>query len=1072
MRNLKKFLALVLATLMVVGAMVATTVSAAEADHSDAVELLNRIDVYRGYGDANMGDKDLVTRWHMALFISRVTTGFTNDSAWNTTTNTTPFTDVAANHYLGSIASAYNAGIIEGVGNNKFDPDANIKYQDALTMVVRALGYTNLDYPLGYIAKAQALGLTDGLNELDNKLETAITRGQTAEIIANALFVERKDGTTFVEDVLKLELAEGVIVATKNQNMEGYDLTDAKKNQVRLSDGTVLNASLLLKDGEKVDDLFGLYVKVATNNGFETLVTAIRGESKTLYNYGDETQFRRMEVGYDPVKKWRNSMIKIDGVDYNCSDIDVYTLNDFNTNTGVMQILYRDADGNVVEVEGADKGKILLFNIDGVLCKDVYDAEPDTLTDVTVLRPATAAELAACYRDADAAFTPGQYSNTYCYTKLVSDNTTADNYDGATGWAKQVVDSKFSEMTMFDDDGDGKWDRAIFVPYSIGKYSTTSTTASSSNKVIDFSTDSVKTSSSRTVTTIDGVKLTAWNGSTAMQGVLDSSVTFEGGKPAKGDTIIYTWNPTTGVLKVVENLGTLKKGNVTELNGRGEYVVIDGTRYNYGLVPANLGGFADADVNLAIFSSAIVNQTYEVKFMVAGGYIVEVASVAPVYDFTSYVVFDPRTDMVKIDNEGNLVVNAIIDATGVKKQIKISDMSNYKIGTRLANELSKNGFTVNQYLVGSTAPGYDCDDMVQAYIDAVTGENEAAMPDLLNKLIYAGRLNANGTYSLLPFGGAGTAVNTADNKTADIITLTYGINDKSYVDASKTVPSADTLIVTKGKFDTTSDSVYVFIGNDGIRVFKGVAKDGAWIDLSASTTKLLNATSACVMVVDTTKAVETLYDATKWTTTSSTPAIDSDYRFLAVVKDTTAAVAASAEAGKSALVVSGLYNVITGQTEMITAPAIAFDKAQEFLDVINYNKVNGALILVSENEKRLEFVGGTATTDYSVFEDYLDELWAADGGAHAWDLGAIKKGEIYTFANETDANSDNVQSFSITTIWGHEGTVEVVDGSVARQFKANSKQGYNNDVTFYKKDANGKVTAFSFALGMSSTVAP
>ena len=62
MRNLKKFLALVLATLMVVSAMVATTVSAAANDHAAAVKTLNRLNVYHGYGDDKMGADDLVTR--------------------------------------------------------------------------------------------------------------------------------------------------------------------------------------------------------------------------------------------------------------------------------------------------------------------------------------------------------------------------------------------------------------------------------------------------------------------------------------------------------------------------------------------------------------------------------------------------------------------------------------------------------------------------------------------------------------------------------------------------------------------------------------------------------------------------------------------------------------------------------------------------------------------------------------------------------------------------------------------------------------------------------------------------
>ena len=209
---MKKVLSIVLSIAMVVClaptmAFAATTSAQADAAYSDtkgtacegAVNVLSALGVVDGFTDGTYKPEQVVTRAQMAKLI--VTALGVADYA---SAKTSKFTDMsAATWAIPYVEYASNLNIVNGVGNNKFNPNGNVTYEQAATMIVRALGYTdkcnemNGTWPAIYIQKATALGL---FNDVTNKGATGATRGDLAIMLYNALTVDEvyadNDGTT------------------------------------------------------------------------------------------------------------------------------------------------------------------------------------------------------------------------------------------------------------------------------------------------------------------------------------------------------------------------------------------------------------------------------------------------------------------------------------------------------------------------------------------------------------------------------------------------------------------------------------------------------------------------------------------------------------------------------------------------------------------------------------------------------------------------------------------------------------------------------------------------------------
>ncbi len=125
-------------------------------------------------------------------------------------TTRTIFTDVTSRHwargYINLAASitvdgdAGKAGsrLISGVGTGAFHPDAQITYAQAVTILMRMLGYgddvAGAVWPAGYMNLAGTLNLTRGISASPS---APITRAQAAQLFVNLLSTQTEGGREY-----------------------------------------------------------------------------------------------------------------------------------------------------------------------------------------------------------------------------------------------------------------------------------------------------------------------------------------------------------------------------------------------------------------------------------------------------------------------------------------------------------------------------------------------------------------------------------------------------------------------------------------------------------------------------------------------------------------------------------------------------------------------------------------------------------------------------------------------------------------------------------------------------------
>lgn len=352
MNAFKKILAPTLAALMVAGsgsAVFAKNYEDVDTDHkaSTEISILSDIGVIKGTSEDKFSPDDNVTREQMATLLFRLMLG--RDDAGRV--NTTSFTDLYEPYYNGAVSWANAAGYIIGTSDTTFEPKGGIKKQDAMTMLVRALGQDNgkmnSGYPWTYINAAVKLGLDKGLENV--AYEDTLTRAETALILYNALTSEYLVGrttangnvyfesTSIIEEVFGYSMAEATLVATNNYAIEGEPVvkngyvTLLCENDSKSFRITVPYAGMNLDDS--ADDNLG--------KSFKLIYKTTDGKYEVLSAVGTtETE------SFDSVKIDKNNVVI---GDERYTLVDEYS-DELSTNNNELKLFAYDSDGKLEQV--------------------------------------------------------------------------------------------------------------------------------------------------------------------------------------------------------------------------------------------------------------------------------------------------------------------------------------------------------------------------------------------------------------------------------------------------------------------------------------------------------------------------------------------------------------------------------------------------------------------------------------------------------------------------------------------------------------------------------------------------
>ena len=164
--------------------------------YAPAIQFVSTIGIMVGDSTGNFNPNQIVNRAEMATIVCRVLKQTENLSMSNV------FTDVPANHWANAyVGKASELGIVGGYGNGRFGPGDSVTYEQAVTMIVRAIGEgdranSNGGYPNGYLQVAQEKNLLNGIQAVQGQ---GLSRGAVAMLLYN-YYVALNNPSTPVEE--------------------------------------------------------------------------------------------------------------------------------------------------------------------------------------------------------------------------------------------------------------------------------------------------------------------------------------------------------------------------------------------------------------------------------------------------------------------------------------------------------------------------------------------------------------------------------------------------------------------------------------------------------------------------------------------------------------------------------------------------------------------------------------------------------------------------------------------------------------------------------------------------------
>ena len=283
-RSVCALLAVVLSLGLIPGASASSFSDISDINTAQNVEVLQMMGVIDGVGGGSFNPTGTLTR---AQFCKMAVEVMGQGDRVPIYKNYTIYPDVKPSHWAagyinlaartsttgstGGEEGATGSRLISGYSDGMFRPDQTITYGQAITILMRMLGYSDADvgviWPEGYIDAAMMIDLTRGLQPAG---ASNITRSQAVQLFVNLLTTKQKDGGPFYE---RLGTAQEAILLDSNaKDNAGNPMMDTSEGSYYLAG----NPGSGMLSGRK-----GLVI-LNSNNEAITFIPSSEGTSKEI----------------------------------------------------------------------------------------------------------------------------------------------------------------------------------------------------------------------------------------------------------------------------------------------------------------------------------------------------------------------------------------------------------------------------------------------------------------------------------------------------------------------------------------------------------------------------------------------------------------------------------------------------------------------------------------------------------------------------------------------------------------------------------------------------------------------
>lgn len=281
-----------------------------------AVESLRLMGVLDGYSDNTFRPGTALNRAQFCKMAVYAMNGEEELGLYNTVTI---FPDAKPSHWASAyINMASRKGIIAGYPDGKFHPERTVTVGQAVTILLRMLGYEDKDiggvWPASYMAVGATVGLTDGVGTNGN---ATLTRGQAAQLFLNLLRADMKEKGSYLSSLGGTVLANQVLVTSSAAGPDGretamklasgdtvYQMASGKASNGALNG---LRGSLVLDKSGKVltfvPDAMGVQMTITVASAKAGQITDISGAVYTVTGK-TQTYYNGEEKPWSEVYSW------------------------------------------------------------------------------------------------------------------------------------------------------------------------------------------------------------------------------------------------------------------------------------------------------------------------------------------------------------------------------------------------------------------------------------------------------------------------------------------------------------------------------------------------------------------------------------------------------------------------------------------------------------------------------------------------------------------------------------------------------------------------------------------------